>query len=131
MVIPGGDLYGQQTGLRMRCFNSAHDDGLAPLTSGLGRPPSLWETKFQEKFGHKRVIQHYQNRSSLYLYLPSACEGMRQGAAVYVFQFAAQGYAVGDAGDFDAARVHQFADVMCGGFALHGGVGGEDDFAYH
>ena len=42
---------------------------------------------------------------------------MRQGAAVYVFQLAAQGYAVGDAGDLDAARAHQFADVMRGGLA--------------
>ena len=55
---------------------------------------------------------------------------MRQRAAVYVFQFAAQGHAVGDAGDFDAARADQLADVVGGGFALHGGVGGENDFAH-
>ena len=55
---------------------------------------------------------------------------MRQGTAVYVFQLATQGDAVGDAGDFDAARADQFADVVGGGFALHGGIGGENDFAH-
>ena len=37
---------------------------------------------------------------------------------------------MGDAGDLDAARADQFADVMRGGFALYGGIGGEDDLAH-
>src|SRR5580698_8399781 len=60
----------------------------------------------------------------------SAGECMGQGAAVYEFQFATDGHAVGDARGAYAAAPRQLSQVMGRGFALHRGIGGEDDLAH-
>ena len=57
-------------------------------------------------------------------------ECVRQGAAVDVFEFAADRHSVGDATDADAARAHQLRQEVRRGFALDGGIRGEDDLAH-
>src|SRR5690606_1071628 len=61
---------------------------------------------------------------------PPATEGMGQRAAVDIFQLAAQRHAVGDTADSHARCPHLLGDVKRGGFALDGGVGGQDDLAH-
>src|SRR3990172_6710255 len=54
-------------------------------------------------------------------------KGVGQSAAIDVFEFAAQRYAVRDTAGLDAAAAHHFADNMRRGFTLHRGIRGEDD----
>ncbi len=48
-----------------------------------------------------------------------------------MLDFAADRQAAGDAGDLQAARPQHLAEVVGGGLALVGEIGGEDDFLHH
>lgn len=54
---------------------------------------------------------------------------MRERAAVHVFQFATQRHTMGQAAGSDAVLAGQLRQVMRGGLAFHGGIGGDDQFA--
>ena len=47
-----------------------------------------------------------------------------------IFQVAADGHAHGDARGANAERLEQATDVVGGGFAFGGGIGGQDDFGH-
>src|ERR1044072_2882851 len=55
---------------------------------------------------------------------------LRDGARVDVLELAAERHAARDAAHFHAARAQHLGDVMSGGLALVGEVGGEDHLAH-
>ena len=55
---------------------------------------------------------------------------MLQGAAVHIFQFAAQRHAMRQAAGVHATRTRQLRQIMRRGLAFHGGIGGHDEFAH-
>src|SRR5690606_5715507 len=52
--------------------------------------------------------------------------GMRQCAAIDIFQLSAHGHTMSNAADFDAAAFGFFSDIVGGGFTFRGGIGSEN-----
>jgi hypothetical protein len=51
---------------------------------------------------------------------------MDDGGAVRILELSAHRDAMRDAREADAAATQRFADIMCGGFPFHGGIGSDD-----
>src|SRR3546814_6577989 len=59
-------------------------------------------------------------------HLAARPERMRQRPAVHVLEFAAQRHAVGEAAGAHTMVAGELGEAVRGGFAFHGGVGGDD-----
>ena len=64
------------------------------------------------------------------LQLAAAFHGFQHGDLVGVFNVAAYGNSHRDTRDLHACGLELLREIDRGGFAFHGGIGGEDDFIH-
>src|SRR3546814_8779631 len=105
------------------------------MSAGISRRMILWKMVVMAgAIGGSRsdgtaAFANPESRPFLW-HLAARPERMRQRPAVHVFEFAAQRHAVGQAAGAHAVVAGKLGEVVRGGLAFHGGIGGDDTFLH-